>query len=301
MPGDPRPEPSTAVPLTANDEGERLAADLQATLGGALERLRRLAADLAADAPARVTRRLEALAEEAGAAQDVLAEAMVRLARGAGRSGRGAAGDERSPVRVVVVDEQPVVRRGVAAALIGEPGVVFAGEAHSVEAAVDIAARARPDVVLVDYRLPDMCAPEAAPRLRAAMPGARLVLFTAERGAPALEAALRAGFDGCVLKDTPMAGVVDAVRRVAAGETVLDPRLRPVAAGASRPRAAPPLTRREYEVLRRVAMGETNEEIARAIGLSRNTVKTYLQTALGKLGARNRIEALARATEAGLL
>lgn len=301
MPGTPGSDPSAAVPLTANDEGERLAADLQTSVGCALARVRDLAAELASDAPARIARRLAALSQEAAAAQSTLAEAMARLARGdAGRAG-GPAGEERPPIRILVVDDQPVVRRGVAAAVIGQPGLVFAGEAHTVESAVEIAGRARADVVLVDYRLPDMCAPEAVPLLRAALPEARLVLFTAERAAPALEAALQAGFDACVFKDTPMDGLLDAVRRVSAGETVFDSRLPVAPAGAARPRSAPPLTRREYEVLRRVAMGETNEEIARAIGLSRNTVKSYLQTVLEKLGARNRVEALARASEAGLL
>lgn len=297
-----------AGPQPGSEEGERAVAALQVSVGAALSRLGALAREVGREAPPELAPRLARLGEEAAAAQSALDEAMAHLARGgqaggtARRRGPGTAGARSGPaVRVLVIDGHPVVHQGLAAAVASDGGMVLTEEAHSVEEALRLLRRARPQVILLDYHLPDMLAPEAVPVLRHAAPEARVVLFTAERGRAALEAVLQAGLDGCLLKDTPTAELVDTVRRVAAGEAVFDARL----PGATRPgpqaRAAPPLTRREYEVLRRVAMGETNVEIARAIGLSRNTIKTYLHGALVKLGARNRVEALARASEAGLL
>lgn len=301
------PERLATVALTADDEGERLAAGLQASVGDALRRVCEMARDVQAGAPPSIARRLDGLVVEAIAAREAMGEALARLARGtpappAGGDGDGAgAGTVRRPLRLLVIDHQPVLRRGIAATVRTDPGMVVGGEAPGVAAALAVAARARPDVVLFGYRMADMRAPEAVPRLRAALPAARLLLFTGERAEAPLEAVLRAGVDGCLLADAPPAELLDAIRRVAAGERVLDPRLPAVRSEAARPRLPAPLTRREYEVLRRVAMGETNEEVARALGLSRNTVKTYLQGVLRKLGARNRVEALARAAETGLL
>jgi DNA-binding NarL/FixJ family response regulator len=162
--------------------------------------------------------------------------------------------------------------------------------------------RFRPDVVLLDLRLPDMLGPEAIRQLLAHDPTVKIILFTAYPDHAALDAAWAAGTHGVVVKDTERADLVDVIRRVVAGERV-------VAADIggdsgvllSRKLREHGLTRREYEILRHVAMGETNPEIARALGLTRNTVKTYLQRTLEKLGAHNRVEALARANQLGIL
>lgn len=305
-----RPEPDAFVPLTADDDAERLAAALQTSVGDALTRVCELARALRADAPQKLCRRLDQLIAETATARDAVGAALASLARGAPPPRSAGDGTEpqdghaptgRHAIRLLVIDDQPVVRKGLVAGLRAEPDIALAGEAHGVEAALGIAVRARPDVVVLDYRVADTLAPEAVPRLRSALPGVRIVVFTAERGEAALEAVLRAGIDGLVFKDWSPAELFAAVRRVVVGETVMDPRLPDVHPEGARPRLASPLTRREYEVLRRVAMGETNVEISVAMGLSRNTIKTYLQKALHKLGARNRIEALARAREAGLL
>ena len=157
-------------------------------------------------------------------------------------------------------------------------------------------------MVLLDLRLPDMLGTEMITALRAGAPEAKIVLFTAYADHAALPAALEAGVDGCLLKDSSITDLATALRRVASGLIVIDPRLRnsaPSRMQESLYRAG--LTRREYEVLRRVAVGRTNPEIAEDLGITRNTVKTYLQSAMGKLGARNRVEAIARASEAHLL
>jgi len=169
-----------------------------------------------------------------------------------------------------------------------------------------LAEQTRPDVVLLDLRLPDMLGPEAVHGIHRGAPDAKVVVFTAYPDHAAVEPALAASAQAVVLKDVDRADLVDVIRRVATGEPLdatsgsgagsgevsqrLNHKLRKYA-----------LTRREYDILRRISMGETNPEIADALGLTRNTVKTYVQSALTKLGARNRIEALNRLDELGLL
>ena len=206
-------------------------------------------------------------------------------------------------VRVLVVDDHPIVLDGVTLALDTTSWLRVAGYARCGREAISAVEALRPDVVLLDLRLPDMLGPEAVQALRAKDPDVKIILFTAYPDHAALDAALAAGAHGVVVKDTEREALVDVIRRVVAGERV-------GLAGASGDSAAVllttklreyGLTRREYDILRRVAMGETNPEIAGALGLTRNTVKTYLQRTLEKLGARNRVEALSRANQLGIL
>lgn len=202
--------------------------------------------------------------------------------------------------RVLVVDDHPVVRDGVALLLRGDPALVVVGSAESGRTALERAPELSPDLVLLDLRLPDMLAPEVVVGLRELVPAARVVVFTAHGDHHGLQAALDAGAHGALLKDAAAIDLVAALRRVLRGERVTDPRLLPGEAGRAA-QARSGLTRREYEVLRLAAQGRTNPEIAECTGLARNTVKTYLQAALHKLGARNRVEAIGKASEAGLL
>jgi DNA-binding NarL/FixJ family response regulator len=203
--------------------------------------------------------------------------------------------------RVMVVDDHPVVRDGVALLLRGEPSLVVVGSAESGRSALERAPGLEPDLVLLDLRLPDMLAPEVVVGLRESVPAARIVVFTAHGDHHGVRAALDAGAHGALLKDAAATDLVAALRRVLRGERVSDPRMVPSDAGRSAALARSGLTRREYEVLRLAAQGRTNPEIAETTGLARNTVKTYLQSALHKLGARNRVEAIGKAAEAGLL
>ena len=202
--------------------------------------------------------------------------------------------------RVLVVDDHPVVRDGVALLLRGDPALVVVGSAESGRTALERAPQLSPDLVLLDLRLPDMLAPEVVVGLRELVPAARVVVFTAHGDHHGVQAALDAGAHGALLKDAAAIDLVAALRRVLRGERVSDPRLLPGEAGRAA-QARSGLTRREYEVLRLAAQGRTNPEIAECTGLARNTVKTYLQAALHKLGARNRVEAIGKASEAGLL
>jgi len=206
------------------------------------------------------------------------------------------------PVRVFVVDDHPVVVQGVSMLVRGDTRVCVVGDARSAGDALRVLPEVQPEVILLDLRLPDMLASESTRRIRAAVPGARILVFTAHSEHPALQLALDAGAHGALLKDVADADLVDAIVRTARGENVLDPRLaRGPSTWKTTVKNPVDLTRREYEILRRVAMGETNPEIAQALRLSRNTVKTYLQSALHKLGARNRIDAIVKAGQAGLL
>lgn len=205
-------------------------------------------------------------------------------------------------VRVLVVDDHPIVRDGVTAALGRTSWITVSGYASSGRAAITAVERLQPEVVLLDLRLPDMLAPEVIRALRSHVPGVKVVIFTAYPEHVALEEALGAGAHAVVVKDAERSDLVDVIRRVNAGERVVHTGLEPDRnVLLTRKLKESGLTRREYEILRRVAMGETNPEIAEVLGLSRNTVKTYLQRTLEKLGARNRVEALARASERGIL
>ncbi|WP_232661679.1 response regulator [Pseudonocardia sp. TRM90224] len=203
--------------------------------------------------------------------------------------------------RVMVVDDHPVVRDGVALLLRGEPALVVVGSAESGRSALERAPGLRPDLVLLDLRLPDMLAPEVMAGLRDIVPAAKVVVFTAHGDHHGVQAALDAGAHGALLKDAAKTDIVAALRKVLRGERVYDPRMLGGEAGSQAALARSGLTRREYEVLRLAAQGRTNPEIAESTGLARNTVKTYLQSALHKLGARNRVEAIGKASEAGLL
>ncbi|WP_134663888.1 MULTISPECIES: response regulator transcription factor [unclassified Amycolatopsis] len=209
---------------------------------------------------------------------------------------------EHTDVRVLVVDDHPVVRGGVELLAAEDPAITVVGGASTGHEAIKVAQEVAADVVLLDLRLPDMPAPELVTRLRRVAPRVRILLFTAFADHGAIEVLIEAGADGCLVKDITGGDFATAVRRVARGVRVVDPRL------AGRHASATPellfrvgLTRREYEVLRLAAMGHSNPEIADQLALARNTVKTYLQTAMQKLNARNRVEAIAKAHELKLL
>ena len=205
-------------------------------------------------------------------------------------------------ISVLVVDDHPIVLDGVRQLVDSTPWITLAGYARTGREAITVAAQTRPDVVLLDLRLPDMLGPEVVRGIEQGAPDAKIVLFTAHPEHAAVEPALAAGAIAVVLKDADRADLVDVIRRVAAGEPIDDTRSREdTSERFARELRRSGLTRREYDILRRISMGETNPEIAEALGLTRNTVKSYVQTALYKLGARNRIEALNRLGELGLL
>ncbi len=210
-------------------------------------------------------------------------------------------------ISVLVVDDHPIVLDGVRHLVDSTPWITLAAYARTGREAITRAEQTQPDVVLLDLRLPDMLGPEVIRGIHRGATGARIVLFTAYPDHAAVEPALAAGADAVVLKDADRADLVDVIRRVAMGQIATPPTssegvdARAISQQLGQKLRRYALTRREYDILRHISMGETNPEIAEALGLTRNTVKTYVQSALTKLGARNRIEALNRLNELGLL
>jgi DNA-binding NarL/FixJ family response regulator len=207
-------------------------------------------------------------------------------------------------VRVLLADDHPVVREGLAAMLQAEPDLEVVGEAGSGDEAVAMAARLRPDVVLMDLRMPRMDGASATARITQEVPGARVLVLTTYDTDADIVRAVEAGATGYLLKDTPRSQLADAVRAAARGETVLAPPVAAKLVGRLRvgiDPAAPALTARELEVLRLVATGYTNAEIGRKLFIGESTVKTHLLKVFGKLEVDNRTRAVAVARERGLL
>ena len=202
-------------------------------------------------------------------------------------------------LRLLVVDDHPVVRMGLVAMLSEHPDFEVVGEAADGAEAVALAARLTPDVVLMDLRMPVMDGAEATAKLLASPPApAVLVLTTYDTDADIVRA-VEAGANGYLLKDAPRETLADAIRRAARGETVLAP---PVVARLSsrlRAPAAPSLTDREAQVLQCVAKGMSNAEVGRELHIGEATVKTHLLRAFEKLGVTDRTAAVTAAYKSG--
>jgi DNA-binding NarL/FixJ family response regulator len=204
-------------------------------------------------------------------------------------------------IRVLLADDHPVVRAGLRGMLAGAGGIEITGEAGSGPEAVALARRHEPDVILMDLRMPGGGGVEAIARLAADQPRIRvLVLTTYDTDADILRA-VEAGAAGYLLKDTPQADLINAIRAAARGETVLTPTV----AGRLMHRMRGPrpeqLSARETEILALAARGLTNIQIAAALFISEATVKTHLIRASAKLGVSGRTAAVAKAIHSGAL
>ena len=217
-------------------------------------------------------------------------------------------------VRVLVADDQALVRAGFVALLAAQDDVDVVGEAADGEQAVELALQLRPDVVLMDIRMPGLDGLAATRRIVAAphLADARVVVLTTFELDEYVFEALRSGASGFLVKSTEPADLVRAVRVVAAGEALLSPSVtrRLIAEYAARARPAPDpvgtgalaaLTEREREVLALVAQGLSNEEIAERLVLSRATARTHVSRMLAKVGARDRTQLVVLAYESGLV
>ena len=217
------------------------------------------------------------------------------------------------PIRVLVVDDQGLVRAGFRMILEAQPDIEVVGEAADGLDAVEAAGRLRPDVVLMDIRMPRLDGLAATRRLAgpgAADPVRVLILTTFDLDEYVIEA-VRAGASGFLLKDSPPEDLVQAIRIVAAGDAIVAPSVTrrlldkfatrlPAVRDATPPPGLNTLTEREREVLTHVARGQSNAEIARALVVSETTVKTHVGNVLAKLGLRDRVQAVVYAYETGL-
>lgn len=210
-------------------------------------------------------------------------------------------------IRVLVADDQSMVRAGFRMLLTGEQDIEVVAEASNGREAVAMAERFTPAVVLMDIRMPEIDGLEATRRILAANHAARILILTTFGLDEYVYEALRAGASGFVLKDDPAEQLISAVRTVAAGNALLSPAItkRVIRQFTRIPRPAPPkelgeLTEREREILRLIAVGLSNAEIGRELYISETTVKTHVTHVLQKLGLRDRVQAVVLAYQAGL-
>lgn len=210
---------------------------------------------------------------------------------------------EGVPVRLIIVDDHPVVRDGLRGIFSSDGEFEVVGEAADGAEALAVALRTGPDIVLMDLRMPGMSGPEVIRALREQTPGLPvLVLTTFDDDADVLPA-IAEGATGYLLKDTPRADLRRAARAAARGETVLSPSVAGVLARGAREagRRPSPLSPRETEVLGLIARGSTNREVAARLFITEATVKTHLLHIFAKLEVKDRAAAVAAAYESGLL
>ena len=209
-------------------------------------------------------------------------------------------------LRVLLADDHPVFLGGLEAALDGLAGLEVVGLARDGGEVVEAATRLRPDVVLMDLRMPAGGGVSATARIVAALPGTAVVVLTMSEDDDSVFAALRAGARGYLLKESDAEDIARAVRAVAAGEAVFGPRVADkvvaffAAARATSAVPFPQLTDREREVLDLVARGADNQTVARRLTLSDKTVRNHVSSCLTKLQVASRAEAVALARDAGL-
>jgi DNA-binding NarL/FixJ family response regulator len=213
-------------------------------------------------------------------------------------------------VRILVVDDQELLRTAFRALIDAEDDMQVVGEAGDGAEAVELAARARPDVVVMDVRMPVMNGIDATQQITSAAAGPRVLILTTFDLDEYVFDAMRVGASGFTLKSRPLEELLAAIRVVAAGEALLAPsvtrRLIAHFAGQRRPAAAPPialgqLTEREREVLLLIAQGLSNQELADSLHISMPTAKTHVSRILAKLGARDRAQLVMIAYESGLV
>jgi DNA-binding NarL/FixJ family response regulator len=216
-----------------------------------------------------------------------------------------------APIRILLVDDQTMFREGLRVILSVQPDVEVVGEAANGEEALHLALKLRPQVILMDLRMPVMDGVEATRRLRTSLPESRVIMLTTFDDDEAVFEGLRAGASGYLLKDAPSEKLLEAIHAAGRGESFLQPSVaaKVVAEFARLSEQAPrraqplpePLTERELEVLGVVATGASNKEIAERLFIAEGTVKNHLTNILNKLDARDRAQAVLKAKEMGIL
>jgi two-component system response regulator DevR len=207
-----------------------------------------------------------------------------------------------SEIRVMLVDDHEVVREGLKALLNRRDGMTVVGEAGSVEQSVEVAGSVRPDIVVMDLRLPDGSGIEACREIRSELPDTKVIMLTSYADQEAVMSSILGGASAYLLKQTRGAQLAEAIESVARGESLLDPavtmrvleEVRKSASGKTKPSSPEAqLTENEQKILHLIAEGKTNREIAAEIFLSDKTVKNYVSNILSKLNMKRRSEAAA--------
>ncbi|HLJ02457.1 MAG TPA: response regulator transcription factor [Solirubrobacteraceae bacterium] len=212
-------------------------------------------------------------------------------------------GADEDPIRVMIVEDHRVVAEGLEALINNQTDMRVVGQAGTVADAVSLASELHPDVVLLDFRLPDGTAPDAAAAVRSLRPEAKMIFLTREDSDAARFAAVQSGASAFIHKSRAAAEVVAAIRDVARGKMLITPRT--IATLLSKRRAIEAqldrLTPREKEVLRLMAEGSPSRAVAAELGISYTTVRTHIRSLGSKLGVHSKLEAIIKARELGLI
>lgn len=201
-------------------------------------------------------------------------------------------------IRILIVDDHHIVRQGLVALLKTVPGFTVTAEAADGEQAVDLYRKHKPDVTLMDLRLPKMNGVDAIAKIRDGSPQARIIVLTTFDGDEDIYRALQAGAKGYLLKGMDLAELTDAIRTVHAGRTRIPPR---VAEKLAERMSGASLTARELEVLKLIVAGRSNRDIGTALFISEATVKTHVNSLLSKLGVEDRTQAATTALQRGIV
>jgi DNA-binding NarL/FixJ family response regulator len=201
-------------------------------------------------------------------------------------------------IRILTVDDHPLLREGIAAVIEGQPDMTLVAEATNGHEAIESFRTYRPDVALMDLRMPDMNGIEAIRAIRTEFPSARIVVLTTYAGDVQALGALKAGASGYLLKSMLRKDLLDTIRTVHAGKRRIPPE---IASEIAEHAADDALTEREIDVLRRVGTGNSNKQIAVQLAISEGTVKAHMKSILPKLGAHDRTHAVMIAVKRGIL
>lgn len=204
----------------------------------------------------------------------------------------------KNKIKVMIVDDHAIVRMGLASVLNAQKDIEVVGDADSGAAALKMAPRLNPDVILMDLMMHDMDGVVTTKRLKELMPEAKILILTTFGTADGIAHALAAGAKGAILKSIEVSEFADGIRKIAMGETVIDGEIRRIL--ASEP-AIEPLSSRQQEILEMISRGLSNSDIASSLDISLDVVKEYMQKLLQKIGAANRTEAVGIALRKHLL
>jgi len=202
------------------------------------------------------------------------------------------------PIRILTVDDHPLLREGIAGVLAGEPDMELVGEASNGREAVEAFRACMPDVTLMDLQMPEVGGVEAIAQIRKEFPAARIIVLTTYSGDVQAVHALRAGAQGYLLKSSLRKELLDTIRAVMAGRRRIPPE---VAVQIAEHSIHSDLTAREVEILKGVAAGNSNKMIAAQLSISEETVKTHMKSVLSKLGANDRTHAVTIGLKRGIL
>src|SRR6266436_1804374 len=205
---------------------------------------------------------------------------------------------ELARIRVFSVDDHPLLQEGLAAIINNQPDMVLIAQASSAQEGIQLFRKHKPDVTLMDLRLPDKSGIDAMIAIRAEFPEARIIMLTTFEGDVEIQRALEAGARGYLLKNMPPSEILDVIRHVHAGKKRVSPE---VAAQLAEHMSDEGLTAREVEVLRKVAGGNRNRDIADLLFISEETVKVHIKHIMDKLGAKDRTQAIAIGVRRGII